>query len=1414
MIKPVCQLLPKISSITPAMESSGCDQDSTIQIEFNKSVDEESFGNFNCLLISDSDGNDLGEYFDTPYFSSDKKTLFITPLGFEDDAKLLLKPDGSINTKNITVEVYFTGNEKDADGIKLSGSFSHRYKINKNYGKKEEVTVLVQADAALGSFLSAGETTCIVGYTIEVQFTLNKDEYLFEGLEAVSSKDESVSRADCVSYTEIESDRDRGIYKYSVRVMQETKDILIRPVCTLVPKITSITPVLESSGCDQDTSIVITFNKAMDEESFGNYECIQITDIEGNDLKEYFGTPVFSSDKKNLSIKPLGVTDNTKLILAPDGSVFFKNIIIEIDFTGSEKDTDGVALSGSTTHKYRINRDYGNKKEISVYIQSDASYGSFLSSGEKSCIVGYTIQVQFTLNKESYLFEGLEAVSSKDESVSRNDCVAFTEIESDTTRGVYKYSVRVTEEVNDILIRPVCIALPAVTSIAPSTTESLYSNAPVSVTFNMAMENLETTSQNSLFKYAKNFVSITSGSEDVSSLFNTPSLNSSKTVLTLTPDGRKLYDYIISKNAAYLDLDISLGEKITVTVQEKTLSLRQDEKSSFTVRYEAKIETTAPVKYELFAASSGTCLDENRLLTVPSEENRFTDESIASQGSFSYDEYKEKISRNRTNGTFYIYGRYYDADSGVNAVQITCQRINAKNGDEVTESAATMPLYTKDSDNARFFTDGGYTNFCIKYQIPDDKEKSDWGDGAFLFTVAVIDVVGNKSEEQTFTAIKDNYVDLSNVLFRNYQADEYAITSTYWNADNYSDVEDFLNKEIIPLTKLISLCSFKWSGYSGFFESLLTYGDIRLKTCPLDKVFIEYESNSGNTKQKMEWNDEKNIFETTLDVDSLSGLALKLCVEDEYGNSNTRDYVFPDNPEVYASYNTSSSSYGWRIKGASGQVLGIRYHQNTNKFIAERKFVSDCFGEEWSYFANIGNSNFVGDFTIITGTLPTTTSSGTFASFSSMNFEGTKCYIQLKDDVWSKYSSVICKGTVSYYYGSYNQAIPVTSSVPYGVRTTSQEKIITKDDGKEAVLYYYQNILDYYFKLQLVLYGLDSSGKLVAIKDTTYNIKTNSDDTKSPVINNVTVLKPSERVSKFGTDEFHLNDWLIVNATDFNLDSSNNVYFSELNHFDIYVSDVKKASVKASDLTKLSTNEYVVPLYGRNTNSDTYYKIIAYDNQGNASTSYSGRVNGTSENDCFNIKSVNYSNGNCSITINTTLPNSYWSLVDFFLYAYKFENGQWQLVQTFTEPKNISMQVDSDSLYKFVPDALVYMNFERWAFNEPYFLNTHTKSSGEYDLIMANGTSTSSLAVSSDEPVFIQTIVTQQAYDTCKNWTVSQWKQKFPRSLGETLIDFSPDEHGFKRYNIPVDKISSGECYVVIFHFANGTTEMSEVFVK
>ena len=94
---------------------------------------------------------------------------------------------------DITVSLDFA-NVKDIDGISFSQNSSHTYRINDSFGsqRKSKIMVRDESNGVTGSFDKTGEIECTVGYSIDLQFTVKKSEYIFDGLLVLSREDGTI----------------------------------------------------------------------------------------------------------------------------------------------------------------------------------------------------------------------------------------------------------------------------------------------------------------------------------------------------------------------------------------------------------------------------------------------------------------------------------------------------------------------------------------------------------------------------------------------------------------------------------------------------------------------------------------------------------------------------------------------------------------------------------------------------------------------------------------------------------------------------------------------------------------------------------------------------------------------------------------------------------------------------------------------------------------------------------------------------------------------------------------------------------------------------------------------------------------------------------------------------------------------
>ena len=113
------------------------------------------------------------------------------------------------------------------------------------------------------------------------------------------------------------------------------------------------------------------------------------------------------------------------------------------------------------------------------------------------------------------------------------------------------------------------------------------------------------------------------------------------------------------------------------------------------------------------------------------------------------------------------------------------------------------------------------------------------------------------------------------------------------------------------------------------------------------------------------------------------------------------------------------------------------------------------------------------------------------------------------------------------------------------------------------------------------------------------------------------------------------------------------------------------------------------------------------------------------------------------------------------------------------------------------------------------FAVSSTTYNSSYDLILPNGGSQDSVAISSHSPVLVQTAVTWQPYEVCKDWSAEEWIF-YKHIIKNEQLDLD-NTNSLIRYRIENEngnQIKPGQCYCVIAHFADGHTEKSAVMIK
>ena len=1232
------------------------------------------------------------------------------------------------------------------------GEVAQEIKDTIAYNNAPSSTLVLNAPAETGSFLSGSEKSCKLGYTIEVQFSVNQASYVYRGMEAVSKSNPSKSLADYIQFTDLSTDSEKqnGTYKVQIKLLKQSDDIMIRPLCLLIPKVESVTPAFTPSGYDQDSIIKITFNKAVDPQSFGTYECLSIY-CDSGDLKTYFDAPYFSIDNTVLNIPPKQDTH----ILTPDSGQKL-DVSVNLDYTNL-KDKDGLSITKANAHTYRINDSFGNQQTATIMVRTVEGTGRFVSDEKKICTVGYGFELQFEVNASDYKFTGLQALS-KDGKESRSDYVTFEETSTDEEHGLYTIFVRAEQPGDDIVIQPVCYAYPAVTDYSPVSKTASFANVPIVITFS---------TQIPVEQFKNNIFLNFNGIDRSDTLFEEPVIKEvqingeTKTQLSIKPKALALRDFIlVDQKASIIDINVLLSSKISINKEGFILPLKQDSNTSFTIRYSKDIEDVPPQENEFFVSAYEIKLEEAESFS----KGKFA------LGNFQLDTNADKVRQNKCGNSVWIYGRYYDGGSGVKSVTVTDQRTNKRTGLAVVDETEYEMTYMACSDNAKFISDdAGNTVFCIKHDIRSEE-------GAVKMQVIVKDACDNPSENntdtiKTFTAIKISSIATS--------------VSISNKPDDNSTLEDFLNN---------------FNKLNIYVNDNRYYGTIRGDN--FTEISCEYLDNDGLIKNEKFSKVENKPGYYVLDwgIEDITGHAFQVICIDEFGNEAIFEKAFPDFSSPRSVELMTSGQHEGEYK-VTVDTINLIYELDSNNMISN---VSRYYDPPvYNYYLSPDSNYYFCSYS--------TANNGHFAYSKPILFKTTELEKSQKVNITD----------ISY----------TKSDIPNKVNVTIT---IADNSWKQFDRIYVDYDTENGYSFQKGLYTLTISDTLNKLTHTIYGTKRlqypdplviTLDYDCSEYDNNPPKLEIQDR-----TYDSSIED---ADYVRFKMEDD----YNEVDYSEIYVGDY-------CDYIDSDTGfEVRIPIWIFEENSysvnktpgityyscteNTKYSYISKDTAGN----FGKQTNGITIFSLINFKPDDYSGGtSCKLKTQKVSKNSNMGT------AYVYISKLLTTASESQERYNDWAQVDSaqrktvsfnDSCYNISGVTLPENSFVKilvwkreigvyqYYFSDAQYIYTGTtRNSGTYDFILPNGSSKTSIVVSSDAPTFVHTLATYKPYSECKDWTVEEWEHHHSH-FGDKYIDFDGDLRA-QKYDIPMNIIKNEgwNCYVVIAHFADGTTAMSEVMQK
>ena len=1068
-----------------------------------------------------------------------------------------------------------------------------------------------------------------------------------------------------------------------------------------------------------------------------------------------------------------------------------------------------------TANQIREAIEIANSNPITIYIEAEKDSGT-VTPAQVRVKKHETFEMKFSPS-DNWKFIGWEVLDR-----TTMEPVADAIMFDDATKLEVKASF--VKPAENLVIRPKCLLLPAITSSTPGAAQASYANTPIKITFNMPMEDESVTAEDSLFKYGPQNIYISYGSVYMAEYFEEPRFNSDKTVLTLTPKASALQSFIATENKPFIDVQVSFGGKIIVKNGENELSMANTAQE-ITARYRKDTESTPPEKYAFYAAADSDY------------STHFTQAALS---TFTNTE----ILQNRANGKIYIYGRYYDADSGVNTITLTEKHTNARDGSlaPVTQD----PVYFT-AANANFTDDGnGTTTFCIEYDLKSD-------DGAILISITVSDGCDISAPEETFTVIKDSVLDLSGVELWNFRPSNES--DKYFTHDGKENGVTIQYEEWPSIIKNVKLNAIKKQIYKDCYlpETSLKTVSITYNSVPHD---MNYDSNSEI------WNYVIN------DVSDFSGLELTLTIEDDFNHLITKKFSYPDVPKLinigepsyypvtingitynqnqpvsytvdfstesimtqlveiydYEYYQNDVNLYNYRSyilnENDSLSIIMEMTHYNTPDYV--RKDLS-VFGENHRFFllngllaGNLTNDISYRNAKTVNNTLsPVKVEEADMIPSDDGELLIISGSIDMANNPWETYDNVIVKCSIGPGRFIVTSFLPrnsstFTVSIPYttkrylggnyiklsGINETSISPEFSYSDGENGDWYYLgypaSNPTKYEKIKPKLLTDYPQSQSISAIYKTLDAPKRY--DYMIPVL--ASDLETSSPIKK-----------VIVNANGKIWSYAQNSFLNLPDGVDwegsgtgknIAVPPVWDADQEVNNLTIKYYDKYDNCAEWSGTYTSLKLRKLVWFLNNDGKYIFSTRQNEQLYQWRLGVAKWDSTNGWVrAISDVTTQPlEAYYN----GSYVYQFTEGVELPANSFVKVYATAASEDDWSSTSFGHSSPTYI-----------YTGSYTMS-GDYEYISPKGSSKSEVFVISDAPTFVHTIVTKYPLSECKNWTVEQWEHNH-KHFGDKYMEFTANPTA-KKYTIPIDSIDTGDCYVVIAHFADGSYDISEVMQK
>ena len=914
-----------------------------------------------------------------------------------------------------------------------------------------------------------------------------------------------------------------------------------------------------------------------------------------------------------------------------------------------------------------------------------------------------------------------------------------------------KGTVLATRE--NLSIHPKCIKLPAVVSHTPSVdTEKNYANTPIILNFNMELDE-ENFAEGGVFSNY-DFITLSCSGSPVTNLFEKPVLNDNKTSITLMSKPAELAYYIKEeKKALYIDINVGFKNDTNILIGGQSSPMAGS--VNFLVRFIPTTEREAPIEADFYACRPD---DQDTHYCI---ENDILDDN-------------DKLMQNRTKGKVFIYGKFSDEESGVKYVEVK-EQLKSDTWKNFMVGTEYSKKYTSETLGVTFVTEGSNTEFFIEYELQS-------GTGVIQMEVTVYDACMNAAPVKSFTVIKvsaENYyfttgTNQDKFLFdvynywgmnRLYCYDE----GTYFSSSNYNNYHKtlFVTDTSEP----------DETGINILIETL--YGTMRV---PKDKFTIvcEYVDDSGKLvpgefQPPQSSNDPFDSYWTyTLqNVEKVSGLEVLVRVTDDIGNSVERTFKFLPEPQIVLTKN--------------------KYDEITPVFFYDKLYDNDVDTTD-AWYIETNTTTQEKKYYIYCPTLKDNCTYQVIPQLNSLLGEISSTSFTKATYMTDTSDKINWAGDPVYSKGNKLGELLATVSIANG-SWSNHDIIYCRVQGKDSLSGTTKGIDDFYFTKPQTSMTIPIPTDTAYSRDiifTLYGVKGNA---LSDASDKKTKTNLNEADSTFEFD----NSYPTATVTQITLDT-----------FNFNLTDSGSGPLSAS-VKKSNGKEYVIADEDKGFSipgveswilKEYGSSVILKDKKGNTTTqTYTLPAPATCK--ISSITRITEGSGLGKWKLNTNGSSSGYKFT-----FYKWNNGAWEKI---TSPGGTYALDIRDVFVKIEYHNKDGLNRLSWG-TPQYFYFNDAKNTGQFDYF--EPCNDESLFVTSDAPAYVETIITTKPYDECIRWTKDEW-ERFHKKRGGTLLEFPASENPVRRkYNIPLSEINSGECYVVIAHFADGTSFMTEVREK